>query len=224
MAGARARTPPSILLTGFEPFGGEGLNPSALVAQSLHNQRVGGWPVNGLVLPCVFDDAIAALEQALAAQRPALVLCLGQAGGRQGVTVERVAVNRDDARIPDNVGAQPLDNAVVPGAPAAYFSRLPVKALVAELQAEGVPAAESLSAGSFVCNHVFYGLMHALRRRRSVQAGFVHLPWLPEQVAERPGAFALPLDTQVHAVRTVLATALQWRGRGDLQRVGGALD
>lgn len=219
-----ARTTPSILLTGFEPFGGERLNPSALVAQALHGQHIGGRPVTSLVLPCVFGDAIAALEQELAAQRPALVLCLGQAGGREGVTVERIAVNRDDARIPDNAGAQPLDRAVLPGAPAAYFSRLPVKALVAALQAKDVPAAESLSAGSFVCNHLFYGLMHALRRRRSVQAGFVHLPWLPEQVAERPRAFALPLDTQVRAVQHLLATALQRRGRGDLQRVGGALD
>lgn len=221
---AGARTTPSILLTGFEPFGGERLNPSALVASSLHGQRIGSWPVTGLVLPCAFGQAIDVLEQALAAQRPALVLCLGQAGGRQGVTVERIAVNRDDARIPDNTGAQPLDRVVVPGAPAAYFSRLPVKAMVAALQADGVPTAESLSAGSFVCNHLFFGLMHALLRRRSVQAGFVHLPWLPEQVAERPEAFALPLDTQVHAVRSLLATALQWRSRGDLQRVGGALD
>lgn len=221
---AGARTPPSILLTGFEPFGGEHLNPSALVAQSLHGQHIGGWPVTGLVLPCVFGQAIDMLEQSLAAERPALVLSLGQAGGRPGVTVERIAVNRNDARIPDNAGAQPMDRPVVPGAPAAYFSRLPVKALVAALQADGVPAAESLSAGSFVCNHLFFGLMHAVRLRRSVQAGFVHLPWLPEQVAERPEAFALPLDTQVHAVRSLLATALQWRGRGDLQRVGGALD
>lgn len=221
---AGARTPPSILLTGFEPFGGESLNPSALVAQALDGQRIGGWPVNSLVLPCVFGDALAALEQTLANQHPALVVCLGQAGGREGVTVERIAVNRDDARIPDNAGAQPLDRAVRPGAPVAYFSRLPVKALVAALQADGIPAAESLSAGSFVCNHLFYGLMHALRRRRSVQAGFVHLPWLPEQVAGRPGAFALPLDTQVRAVRHLLATAQQWRGRHDLQRVGGTLD
>lgn len=221
---AGAATTPSILLSGFEPFGGERLNPSALVVQSLHEQRIGSWPVTSLVLPCVFGDAVRALERALVSQRPALVLCLGQAGGREGVTVERIAVNRDDARIPDNTGAQPLDRAVVAGGPAAYFSRLPVKALVAALQAEGVPAAESLSAGSFVCNHLFYGLMHALRRRRSVQAGFVHLPWLPEQVVERPGAFSLPLDTQVRAVQHLLTTALQWRGRGDLQRMGGTLD
>jgi pyroglutamyl-peptidase len=221
---AGARTPPSILLTGFEPFGGERLNPSALVAQRLHGRCVGGWPVTSRVLPCVFGDAIAALELALATQRPTLVVCLGQAGGREGVTVERIAVNRDDARIPDNAGAQPLDRAVLPGAPAAYFSRLPVKALVASLQADGIPAAESLSAGSFVCNHLFYGLMHALRRRRGVQAGFVHLPWLPEQAAAHASAHSLPLETQVRAVRQLLATALQWRGRGDLQRVGGALD
>lgn len=215
---------PSILLTGFEPFAGERVNPSALVAQALHGQSIGEWPVTGLVLPCVFGRSISELERALVAQRPALVLCLGQAGGRAGVTVERLAVNRDDARIPDNAGAQPLDRAVVPDAPAAYFSRLPVKALVSALQVDGIRADESLSAGSFVCNHLFYGLMHALRRRRSVQAGFVHLPWLPEQATARPGAFSMPLDSQVHAVRRLLATAQQWRGRGDLQRVGGALD
>jgi pyroglutamyl-peptidase len=216
--------PPSILLTGFEPFGDECVNPSDLVVSSLHGVQIGDWPVTGLVLPCVFGEALVALEQALATQRPSLVVCLGQAGGREGVTVERLAVNRDDARIPDNAGAQPLDRAVVLGAPVAYFSRLPVKALVAALQAEGIPAAESLSAGSFVCNHLFYGLMHALRRRRSVQAGFVHLPWLPEQVAMHPKAFALPLATQVRAVHCLLSTARQWRGQGDLQVVGGTLD
>lgn len=221
---AGARTPPSILFTGFEPFGGERVNPSALVAQSLHGEHIDGWPVTGLVLPCAFGHAIDVLVRALAARRPTLVLCLGQAGGRQGVTVERIAVNRDDARIPDNTGAQPLDQPVVPGAPAAYFSRLPVKALVAALQADGVAATESLSAGTFVCNHLFFGLMHSLRRRRGVQAGFVHLPWLPEQIVERPEAFSLPPDTQVRAVRRLLATALHWRGRGDLPSVGGALD
>lgn len=215
---------PTILVTGFEPFGGERANPSALVAQALHGERIAGWPVVGQVLPCVFGEAITSLESALIAQRPVLVVCLGQAGGRDGVTVERLAVNRDDASIPDNAGAQPLDRSVVPGAPAAYFTRLPVKALVAALQADGVPAAESLSAGSFVCNHLFYGLMHALRRRRSVQAGFVHLPWLPEQALAHGSAFSLPLVTQVNAVRSVLGTARQWRGRGDLASVGGALD
>lgn len=224
MAGNRAPMAPSILLTGFEPFGGEQVNPSALVAQALHGEHIGGWPVTSHVLPCVFGDAIDALQQALAAQRPALVLCLGQAGGREGVTVERVAVNRDDARIPDNAGAQPMDRPVVPGAPAAYFSRLPVKALVSALQADGMAAAESLSAGSFVCNHLFYGLMHALRRRRTVQAGFVHLPWLPEQAVAHASAHSLPLEAQVRAVRRLLATAQQWRGRGDLPSVGGALD
>lgn len=221
---AGARTLPSILLTGFEPFGGECANPSALVAQALHGETIGGWPVTARVLPCAFGEVIAVLEQALATQRPALVVCLGQAGGREGVTVERIAVNRDDARIPDNAGAQPMDSPVVAGAPAAYFSRLPVKALVSELQANGIAAGESLSAGSFVCNHLFYGLLHALRQRRSVQAGFVHLPWLPEQAAAHASPHSLPLETQVDAVRRLLATARQWRGRGDLKRVGGTLD
>jgi pyroglutamyl-peptidase len=213
---------PSILLTGFEPFGGESVNPSWRVAQALHGETVAGASVQSLCLPCAFGDALQTLGTALARRRPAVVLALGQAGGRSEFSVERIAINVDDARIPCNAGRQPIDEPVVPGAPAAYFSTLPIKAIVAALREAGLPAAVSHSAGTYVCNHVFYGLMHALRRRRGVRAGFMHLPLLPEQAAQRewPTPASLPLATLVQGVRLSLATAV--RTTTDLRVSGGA--
>lgn len=211
---------PTILLTGFEPFGGESVNPSWQVAQSLDGADIAGVRVHALRLPCVFGSAHAALDAALTKQRPTLVLALGQAGGRDGFTVERVAINVDDGRIPDNAGQQPIDEAVVPGGPAAYFASLPIKAMVAALQQAGWPAAVSQTAGTYVCNHVFYGLMHNLRRRRSVRAGFMHLPWLPEQAAAQAGQPSLPLAAQTAGVRVALHAALATSA--DLRASGGA--
>ena len=213
--------PQPILLTGFEPFGGDVVNPSATIAQTLSGEQVAGWPVQALILPCVFGAATRTLLAAVRQHRPGLVVCLGLAGGRGGLGLERVAINLADARIADNAGQQPCDQAVCEGGPAAYFARLPLKAIGAVLADAGVPAALSLSAGSFVCNHVFYGLMHALRRRPAVQAGFVHVPWLPERAPA--GAAAMPLAEQVRGVRLVLETAVAWRGRGDQLQVGGGL-
>lgn len=197
-----------ILVTGFEAFGGERINPSWLVAQALQGQLIAGHRVQAVCLPCVFGESLRVLEEALRTHEPALVLALGQAAGRGDLSVERVAINVDDARIPDNRGVQPVDQAVVPGAPAAYFSRLPIKAIVAALREAGLPASVSQSAGTFVCNHVFFGLMHALRRRRGVRAGFMHLPLLPEQVAANPGQPSLPLDTMLRGLQLSLQTAI----------------
>ena len=197
-----------ILVTGFEPFGGEQVNVSWQVAQALDGQRIAGCTVQALCLPCVFGQSLQVLQGALQAVNPAVVLALGQAAGRCDLSVERVAINVDDARIPDNAGAQPVDQPVIAGAPDAYFSRLPIKAIVAALREAGLPASVSQSAGTFVCNHVFFGLMHALRRRRSVRAGFVHLPVLPEQVAAHPGQPNLPLATMVQGLRVAMDTAV----------------
>lgn len=205
-----------ILLTGFEPFGGETVNPTAGIVGRLHGTRIGGHEVVGVVLPCVFGDAVARLQTALRRTAPRLVICLGQAGGRAEITPERVAINVDDARIPDNAGRQPVDVPVVPGGPAAYWSTLPVKAIVAALRKQGIPAAVSQTAGTFVCNHVFYALMHMLRRRRAVRAGFIHVPWLPAQ-----GKPALPLATMTNAVARAAEVAL--RTRKDLKTAGGRL-
>lgn len=207
---------PHILVTGFEPFGGEAENASGQVAQALDGQWMdgpAGGPVrvSGLVLPCVFGQALAVLDEALAAG-PRLVLALGTAGGRAAFTPERVAINLEDARIPDNAQAQPLDRPVVPGGPAAYFSTLPVKAMVAALHEAGLPAQLSQTAGTYVCNHLFYGLMHRLHTLPAlagVRGGFMHLPVLPAQAvranAAQPG---LPLAAQLQAVQVALAAAL----------------
>ena len=213
---------PHILLTGFEPFAGEPINPSAEVALALAGQDIAGWTVQSCVLPCVFDAVAAPLQRALDTWRPGVVLCLGQAGGRPGISLERVAINFDDARIPDNAGVQPRDRPVCTGGAPAHFTRLPVKAIVHALAEAGLPGEVSLTAGSFVCNHLFYRLMQTVRRRPSVQAGFVHLPWLPEQAARQPAAApSLPLARQIEAVTLALQTTLAWRGRGDLAAVGG---
>lgn len=196
----------ALLLTGFEPFGGDTLNVSWEVARALDGVQLDGCVVHAVQLPCVFEQAPRVLQAALQRWRPRAVLCLGQAAGRAEVSIERVALNLIDARIPDNAGHQPVDQAVVPGAPVAYLARLPLKALVQEVRAQGLgPVGLSQSAGAFVCNQVFFWLMHRLRRRPGVPAGFVHLPCLPEQCSPHDERPSLALATQVAVVRALLA-------------------
>ena len=223
-----ARTRPrQILLTGFEPFGGDAVNPSWLVAQALHGEAIAGARVQALCLPCVFGQALTVLHEALLQQRPQVVLALGLAAVRLELSVERLAVNVDDARIADNAGAQPIDEPVSAAGPAAYFSTLPIKAIVSALQQAGLPAAVSQTAGTFVCNHVFYGLMrqlHLLRRHRTVRAGFMHVPLLPAQ-AQAAGQPGMALDAQVQGVRLALLTTVQMQLRkaADLRLAGGSI-
>ncbi|MFM8766203.1 MAG: pyroglutamyl-peptidase I [Rubrivivax sp.] len=214
---------PQILLTAFEPFGGDPVNPSLLVARQLHGETVAGARVVMVELPCVFHRALSVLDEALERTRPTLVLAvaLGLAAGREGLSIERVAINVDDARIPDNVGAQPVDQAVDSEGPAAWFSTLPIKAMAAELNAAGVPAAVSQTAGTFVCNHVFYGLQQRLAGT-GVRSGFIHVPLLPEQAAQYPGKPVLSLEDQVRGVRMALEVAMTHQG-ADLRVVGGAV-
>jgi len=204
----------NVLLTGFEPFDKDPLNPSWEVARALDGWqpavRDGACTVRAVQLPCVFGDAIARLEEAVAQWQPALVICLGLAGGRTEITPERVAINVDDARIPDNAGRQPVDTAVHAGGPAAYFSTLPIKAMVRDMRAAGLPASVSNTAGTFVCNHVFYALMHRLARRAApgVRGGFIHIPALPQQAARHPGMASMALETQVAGIREAIRTAM----------------
>ncbi|MEU6847830.1 pyroglutamyl-peptidase I [Streptomyces sp. NPDC046716] len=196
-----------VLLTGFEPFGGEAVNPSWQAAELVAAAPPEGLAVTAVQLPCVFGESLTVLRAAVDRVRPELVVCLGQAGGRPGVTVERVAINVDDARIPDNAGAQPIDEPVVPGGPAAYFSSLPVKACVAAMRSAGVPTALSNTAGTFVCNHVAYGLGHLLATELpGVRGGFVHVPWAPAQVPDG-GAAALPVDVVAAGIGALLVAA-----------------
>lgn len=217
-------TSPTILLTGFEPFAGDELNPSAAIALALDGTLIGAHRVQARILPCAFGAALQVLQQALDSTAPEVVISLGQAGGRSEISVERVAINVDDARIPDNAGAQPVDEPVLAAGPAAYFSSLPIKAVVAGLRDAGLPASVSQTAGTFVCNHVFYGLMHACVARPGVQAGFIHVPWLPEQVVHRPGQASMALALQVQAIRRALEICLEFRGVADLRQTQGRLD
>lgn len=202
---------PRVLLTGFDPFGDTGhsslpLNPSWMAVKALGGKRIGGHLVVAAQLPTVFQASMDELTRLLRLHKPALVICIGQAGGRGAISLERVAINVNDARIPDNHGGQPVDTPVVAGGPAAYFSSLPIKAMLQALQAAGVAAEVSQTAGTFVCNHVFYALMHALATRRGfkrTRGGFIHVPYLPEQ-----GAPSLPLEETVRGLRLAVATAL----------------
>ncbi len=195
------------LVTGFEPFDGDRINPSSAALRRLP-ARLGGLSLATRVLPCVFGEAAAALEAAIAETAPDLVLAVGLAGGRAELSLERVAINLDDARIADNAGNRPIDRPVVAGGPAAYFATLPIKAAAAALREAGLPAAVSNSAGTFVCNHVFYRLMHAAATAApGFRAGFLHVPYLPEQAAERPGAPSLALDDIARGIAIVLAVA-----------------
>ncbi len=218
----RKAAPPVALVTGFDPFGGETSNPSLDVARALDGGTVAGHRIVGAMLPTEFARSLSALDALLRRHRPALVIALGQAGGRDGISLERVAVNLIDARIPDNAGNQPVDVRIVEKAPNAYFSTLPVKAMLNALREARIPASLSQTAGSFVCNQVFYGLMHRLARaRRPVRGGFVHVPFLPAQAAKYPGAPSLPLETMTAAMRLCLEAALTTRE--DLHYAGGTI-
>ena len=208
-----------VLVTGFEPFGGDVVNPSAEIARALDGRVIAGRSVIGAVLPCVFQTSTPELARLLRRHCPAVVIATGLAGGRAEITPERVAINLDDARIPDNAGAQPIDLPVVRGGPAAYWSRLPIKAIVAALRERGIPAAVSQTAGTFVCNHVYYALMHALRRQPGLKAGFIHVPGLPGQV--RRGQPSLSQAKMIEAIEIAIEATLVARvGRSE---TGGTL-
>ena len=194
------------LVIGFEPFGGETVNASLEAVRRLP-PRIGGLEIETATLPTSFTRAHAALETAITRTRPDIVLCVGQAGDRAALCVERVAVNVQDTGTADNDGARPDDAPVVRGGPAAYLATLPVRAAVAALQAEKLPAQLSMSAGTFVCNHVFYSLMHlAAAREHPFRAGFLHVPRLPLQAPDGEAPH-MALDDIVHGIVVVLESA-----------------
>ena len=196
MTGSTGRT---ILVTGFEPFGGATSNPSSAIAATLHGTVIAGCPVVGKTLPVEFGVARRRLRAAIKTHNPGLVLCLGVAGRRTAISFERVAINLDDASIPDNAGRQPRDQPIMKRGPAAYWSTLPLRLMAAAVEGGGVPVELSNSAGTYVCNHLFYGLMHDIRKRRGLAGGFVHVP------PERPD---LSVGRMSEALSAALAAAL----------------
>ncbi len=216
MATARARE--TVLLTAFEPFGGARVNASELAARPLDGRVIRGHRVVVEILPCRFDRAAEALRRAIRRVRPTLVIACGEAGGRADITLERVAINVDDARIADNAGATPIDRPIAARGPVGYWSTLPIKAIVRALAKKQIPASVSQTAGTFVCNHVFYELMRMLARRGDVRAGFVHVPCAPEKARRRMPTLAT--ETTTAALEIVIATALGTRR--DARVSGGA--
>jgi pyroglutamyl-peptidase len=192
------------LVTGFDPFGGDRINPSSLAVGRLQ-KRIGGISVHTAELPTSYARSAAVLRAAVDQVRPDMVLCVGQAGGRTELSLERVAINVQDARIRDNDSDQPIDRPVVEGGPAAHFATLPIKACVAALRDAGLPAGVSNTAGTFVCNHVFYALMDMVRgRSEPVRGGFLHIPYIPEQASRLGGAPSMALDDIVRGIGIIL--------------------
>ncbi len=213
------------LVTGFEPFGGDTINP-ALEAIGLLKPRLGPLEIATWRIPTVFGLAIDTLETAIDETRPDIVLAVGQAGGRTELSLERVAINVDDARIPDNDGQQPIDRPIAPDGPVGYFSTLPIKAAVQALRNAGLPAQVSNTAGTFVCNHIFYGLMHSLARRNAgrpnrIRGGFLHIPLLPVQAARQRNAPSLALEHVVQGIEIILAVSAE--REDDLKLAEGAI-
>ncbi|KAB8045408.1 pyroglutamyl-peptidase I [Janthinobacterium aquaticum] len=201
----------TVLLAGFAPFNGESLNPAWEAVAMLQGYADATFRVESRQLPCAFGSARQILSDFVKELSPALVVVVGQAGGRPDITIERVAINVDDAPIKDNAGQQPIDQVIAEDGPAAYFATLPLKSIVCALRELGIPASVSQSAGTFVCNHVFYGLMHFLATQMPnsrIGAGFIHIPYLPAQAANRPGAPSMALDTVVMGLQCAIQVAL----------------
>ena len=199
-----------LLLTTFTPFDGEKINP-ALEAVKLVKDKIGNLLIVKLEVPTVFGKSIDTVREAIEREKPDFVLSIGQAGGRAEITPERVAINLNDARIPDNEGNQPIDEPVFPDGENAYFSTLPVKAMVEAIREEGIPSSLSNSAGTFVCNHLMYGVLYYLDKRPVIKAGFIHVPYIPEQVKNKKEMPALELSEIVRGLEAAI-TAIAING------------
>lgn len=210
-----------MLITGFDPFDKETVNPSWEAAKRLNGFETEEAIITVEQIPTVFRSALDTLRQAIQTHQPDIVICVGQAGGRMQVTPERVAINLADARIPDNEGHQPIDEEISPDGPAAYWTGLPVKRITAKMKEHGIPAAVSYTAGTFVCNYLFYGLMdHISRTSPHIRGGFIHIPYIPQQTIDKT-APSLSLDTIVRALRIAAVTAAQYDE--DVKSPGGTL-
>lgn len=211
-----------VLVTGFDPFGGEKLNPALEAIKSLPSE-IQGAEVRWLEVPTVFYKSAKILEEEIRLYQPDIVLCVGQAGGRKGLTPERVAINQDDARIPDNEGNQPIDHPIQLDGPPAYFSSLPIKAMVQAIKEEGLTASVSNTAGTFVCNHLMYQVLYLVEKEfPNIKAGFMHIPYMAEQVVDKPHTPAMDLVDIVRGIEVAIRAIIEY-GDKDIQLVGGEL-
>ena len=207
-----------LLLTAFTPFDEEKINP-ALEAVKLVKDRIGNLLIVKLEVPTVFGKSIDTVREAIEREKPDFVLSIGQAGGRAEITPERVAINLDDARIPDNEGNQPIDEPIYPDGENAYFSTLPVKAMVEAIRKEGLPSSLSNSAGTYVCNHLMYGVLYYLDKIPVIKAGFIHVPYIPEQTKNKKEMPALELSEIVRGLEAAI-TAIAINGTDKMLAYG----
>lgn len=210
-----------ILISAFEPFNQEKVNPALEAIRQLDPAMIKADLIK-LEVPTAFNQAIGRVEAVIQAEQPDIVVAIGQAGGRYGITPERVAINLDDALIKDNLGQQPIDQPIRKDGPAAYFSTLPIKAIVHQLRAAGIPASVSNSAGTFVCNHLMYGILDILTKSYpEARGGFIHVPYIPEQVVQKSNQPSMALDDITHGLVIALNTIVHYQT--DLNLVGGTI-
>lgn len=210
-----------ILVTGFDPFGGEETNP-AIESVKRIDENIEGAEIIKLEIPTVFHKASDVVEAKIKEVKPDVILSVGQAGGRYGITVERVAINEDDARIEDNEGNQPIDVKIREDGAPAYFASLPIKAMVEEIKKENIPASVSNSAGTFVCNHIMYQDLYLAEKYGDIKAGFIHVPFLTEQVVDKPNTASMSLDDIVKGLNAAIRAIVKYDGKKDLDVTGGA--
>ena len=208
-----------IIVTGFDPFGGETMNPSIECVKAL--PEIEGVELIRLELPTVFKESAKRLNEFINDVKPDAVLSVGQAGGRTGITMERIAINVDDARIPDNISQQPIDETIQTEGEPAYFSTLPIKRIVKAIREAGISAEVSNSAGTFVCNHIMYqSLFAATKAEKPFKAGFMHIPFIPEQTTDKP---SLPLEESTKALQIAIETIRDYINDEDLKVQEGAI-
>ena len=208
-----------IIVTGFDPFGGETINPSIECVKAL--PEIEGVELIRLELPTVFKESAKRLNEVINDVKPDAVLSVGQAGGRAGITMERIAINVDDARIPDNISQQPIDEEIQVEGEAAYFSTLPIRRIVKAIREAGISAEVSNSAGTFVCNHIMYqALFAATKADKPFKAGFMHIPFIPEQTTDKP---SLPLEESTKALQIAIETIRDYINDEDIKVQEGAI-
>ena len=210
-----------ILVTGFDPFGGEPINPAIESVKRLPD-NIAGAEIIKLEIPTVRKKSLEKIEEAINEHNPDIILSIGQAGGRFDISIERVGINLDDFRIPDNEGNQIIDEPIFPDGENSYFVKLPVKAMVQNVQKNNIPASVSYTAGTFVCNHVLYGVLYLIEKKyKGKKSGFIHIPFLPEQVVDKRNTPSMELSTIVKGLTAAIEAIV--KNDEDIKEVGGTV-
>ena len=210
-----------ILITGFDPFGGESINPALEAVKKLPTTILNSEVIK-IEIPTVFEKSLKKIEENIIKHNPDVVISVGQAGGRFGITPERVAINIDDARIKDNEGNQPIDIKIFEDGENAYFSNLPIKAMVKEMTDNGIPASVSNTAGTFVCNHVMYGILYLIDKKYpNIKGGFIHVPYIPSQVVTKPNNPSMSIDDIAKGLELCIKAVIE--NSSDIKTIGGTI-